>query len=298
MAIELVQKYSPYVDEIFAKESKLDLLTNKDYDFTGAKSVKVYKITTAEMNDYARNGYEESQKANWSRYGEVKDLAATTQHMILSKDRSFTFAVDKMDSDETGQALSGASALARQVRAVVVPEIDAYVYGEMCKSAGTIPAPVTLTASNIYDEITKGTESLDDAEVPEENRVLTVTPAVYRLMKKSPDIVLNTDIGADMRIKGVIANLDGLIVVKVPAKRLPAGFGFMISHYSATTAPLKLADYRVHQDPPGINGELVEGRVVYDAFVLDNKAKGIYYQAVNVDTVDETGPTDETAGKK
>lgn len=298
MAIELVQKYSPYVDEIFAKESKLDLLTNKDYDFTGAKSVKVYKITTAEMNDYARNGYEESQKANWSRYGEVKDLAATTQHMILSKDRSFTFAVDKMDSDETGQALSGASALARQVRAVVVPEIDAYVYGEMCKSAGTIPAPVTLTASNIYDEITKGTESLDDAEVPEENRVLTVTPAVYRLMKKSPDIVLNTDIGADMRIKGVIANLDGLIVVKVPAKRLPAGFGFMISHYSATTAPLKLADYRVHQDPPGINGELVEGRVVYDAFVLDNKAKGIYYQAVNVDTVDETGSADKTAGKK
>lgn len=295
MAIELVQKYSPYVDEIFAKESKLDLLTNKDYDFTGAKSVKVYKITTAEMNDYARNGYEESQKANWSRYGEVKDLAATTQHMILSKDRSFTFAVDKMDSDETGQALSGASALARQVRAVVVPEIDAYVYGEMCKSAGTIPAPVTLTASNIYDEITKGTESLDDAEVPEENRVLTVTPAVYRLMKKSPDIVLNTDIGADMRIKGVIANLDGLTVVKVPAKRLPAGFGFMISHYSATTAPLKLADYRVHQDPPGINGELVEGRVVYDAFVLDNKAKGVYYQAVNVDNVDTV---DETAGKK
>lgn len=292
MAIELVQKYSPYVDEIFAKESKLDLLTNKDYDFTGAKSVKVYKITTAEMNDYARNGYEESQKANWSRYGEVKDLAATTQHMILSKDRSFTFAVDKMDSDETGQALSGASALARQIREVVVPEIDAYVYGEMCKSAGTTPALVTLTASNIYDEITKGTESLDDAEVPEENRVLTVTPAVYRLMKKSSDIVLNTDIGADMRIKGVIANLDGLIVVKVPAKRLPAGFGFMISHYSATTAPLKLADYRVHQDPPGINGELVEGRVVYDAFVLDNKAKGVYYQAVNVDTVDET------AGKK
>lgn len=298
MAIELVQKYSPYVDEIFAKESKLDLLTNKDYDFTGAKSVKVYKITTAEMNDYARNGYEESQKANWSRYGEVKDLAATTQHMILSKDRSFTFAVDKMDSDETGQALSGASALARQIREVVVPEIDAYVYGEMCKSAGTTPALVTLTASNIYDEITKGTESLDDAEVPEENRVLTVTPAVYRLMKKSPDIVLNTDIGADMRIKGVIANLDGLIVVKVPAKRLPAGFGFMISHYSATTAPLKLADYRVHQDPPGINGELVEGRVVYDAFVLDNKAKGVYYQAVNVDTVDETGSADKTAGKK
>ena len=279
MAIELVTKYSPYVDEVFVKESKLDLLTNKDYDFMGAKGVKVYKITTAEMNDYARNGYEESQKANWSRYGEVKDLAATTQYMLLSKDRSFTFVVDKMDKDETGEALDGASALARQTRQVVIPEIDTYTYGVMCAGAGVKPAAVELTADNIYDEITKATESLDDSEVPETDRALTVTPAVYRLMKKCKDIVLETDIGADMRIKGVVANLDGMVVIKVPAKRLPQGFGFMVSHKSATVTPLKLEDYRVHQDPPGVNGELVEGRIVYDAFVLDNKAKGIYYQS-------------------
>mgnify|MGYP000000080780 FL=1 len=282
MAIELVTKYSPYVDEIFVKESKIDLLTNKDYDFMGAKGVKVYKITTAEMNDYARNGYEERQSGNWSRYGEVKDLAATTQYMILSKDRSFTFVVDKMDNDETGQALDGAEALARQIRQVVIPEIDTYIYGEMCKGAGVKPEPVVLTAGNIYDEITKATESLDDSEVPETDRVLTVTPAVYRLMKKSPDIVLDTAVGEDMRIRGVIANLDGMEVIKTPASRLPANFGFMVSHKSATTAPLKLQDYRVHQDPPGINGELVEGRVVYDAFVLDNKMKGIYYQQSKV----------------
>ena len=45
-------------------------------------------------------------------------------------------------------------------------------------------------------------------------------------------------------------------------------------------APTKLEDYRVHQDPPGISGDLVEGRVCYDAFVLDNKKAAIYYQAV------------------
>ena len=44
-------------------------------------------------------------------------------------------------------------------------------------------------------------------------------------------------------------------------------------------SPLKLQDYRIHSDPPGISGSLVEGRVVYDAFVLQNKAKAIYYQA-------------------
>ena len=36
MAIELVTKFSPKVDELFTQESRLSLLTNKDYDFDGA----------------------------------------------------------------------------------------------------------------------------------------------------------------------------------------------------------------------------------------------------------------------
>ena len=173
------------------------------------------------------------------------------------------------------------------MRQVVIPEVDTYTYNIMCTGAGVKPNAVQLTSDNIYDEITKGTESLDNSEVPETDRVLTVTPAVYRLMKMCKDIVLETDIGADMRIKGVIANLDGMTVIKVPEVRLPKGFGFMISHKSATTAPTKLEDYRTHQDPPGINGELVEGRIVYDAFVLENKAKGIYYQSQPTPTSDK-----------
>ena len=84
-----------------------------------------------------------------------------------------------------------------------------------------------------------------------------------------------------MRLKGVIGNLDGAAVVKVPAVRLPENFGFMLAHPSATVAPTKLEDYKVHQDPPGISGSLVEGRIVYDCFVLDNKVKAVYYQAAS-----------------
>ena len=47
----------------------------------------------------------------------------------------------------------------------------------------------------------------------------------------------------------------------------------------ASVAPTKLTDYFIHHNPPFINGDLVEGRIVYDAFVLENKAKAIYYQA-------------------
>lgn len=274
MAIELATKYLPYVDEIFKAESKKSLLTNDDFDWTGAHSIKVYKIGTAQMNDYDRAG----TSGNVSRYGEIKDLTATTQTMLVTKDRSFTFVIDKLDSDETGRTLEAATALARQVREVVVPEVDAYTYGEMCAGAGTKPAAIELTAANIYNEIIKATTVLDNNEVNETGRVLLVVPEVYQLMKDSDKIVLNTNIGDDLRRNGVISNLDVMNVIKVSSKRVPKNFGFMVAHPCATVAPTKLADYRTHQDPPGISGTLTEGRISYDAHVLDNKKMAIYYQ--------------------
>lgn len=278
MAINLATKFLPYVDEIFKAESKKSLLTNDNFSWSGAHTIKVYKISTATMSDYDRAGTGSGKTG--SRYGTLQSLNATTEEMTLTKDRSFTFAIDKMDTDETAQQLAGASALARQQREVVIPEIDSYVYGVMTTNAGNKPAAKAMTSDIIYDEIIAGSEALDNAEVPETGRVLVVTPTIYKLMKQSPDITLETDIGQDMRIKGVIGNLDGLTVIKVPASRLPEDFGFMIAHPSATVAPTKLEDYKVHSDPPGISGNLVEGRIVYDAFVLDNKVKAIYYQAL------------------
>lgn len=278
MAIQLATKFLPYVDEKFTTESKISLITNQDFTWTGAHTVKVYKITTAPMNDYDRAGT--GTGATGSRYGAIAGLDADTEEFTLKKDRSFTFAIDKLDTDETAAQLQGAAALSRQLREVVIPEVDTYTMGVMCEKAGNKPAAAALTAENIYDEITKASKALDDAECPEAGRVLVVTPETYYLMKHSPDIVLDTETGADMRIKGVIGNLDGAAVMKVPAIRLPNKFGFMLCHPSATVAPKKLEDYKLHQDPPGISGSLAEGRVCYDAFVLDNKAKAIYYQEI------------------
>lgn len=274
MAINLATKFLPYVDEKFTQESKKSLLTNNDFNWSGAKTVKVYKVTTTPMTDYDRSGTGSAA----SRYGNIAGLDATTEDFTLTKDRSFTFAIDKLDTDETAQQLQAASALERQVREVVIPEIDGYVYDVMCTNAGTKAAAKALTKTNIYDEILAGNQVLDDSDVPETGRVLIVTPAAYTLMKQCKDITMETDIGNDMRLKGVIAMLDGCTVIKVSSSRLPEKFGFMIAHPVATVAPTKLEDYKIHEDPPGISGSLVEGRINYDAFVLDNKAKAIYYQ--------------------
>ncbi|MBU5625681.1 hypothetical protein KQI82_01865 [Oscillibacter sp. MSJ-2] len=277
MSIALATKFAPYTDEQFSTESKKALLTNHDFDWTGAHTVKAYKVTTSKMNDYGRSGPAEG---NWSRYGAVSALDATTEEFTLKKDRSFTFAIDKLDTDETARQLAAASALARQNREVVIPEVDTYTYGVMCENAGHKPTALALTASNIYTEILNGSLALDDSQVPETGRVLVVTPAIYTIMKKCKDIVMETDIGNDLRLKGAIGILDGMTVQKIPANRLPADFGFLIAHPVATVAPVKLEDYTIHDNPPGISGALVEGRICYDAFVLENKAKAIYYQAV------------------
>lgn len=276
--VNLVTTFLPLVDEKFTTESRKSLLTNNDFDWTGAHSIKVYKVSTSAMNDYDRPGANTTK--NWSRFGPVAGLDATTEEMTLKKDRSFTFAIDKLDEDETAGQLQAAGALARQLREVVIPEVDTYTYGVMCAGAGNKPAAIALTAENICGEIFKANTALDNAEVPETGRIIVVTPDTYLLMKQSKDIFLETDVAENMRLRGVIAQLDGAQIIKVPANRLPSDFGFMIAHPVATVAPTKLEDYRVHQDPPGISGDLVEGRICYDAFVLDNKAKAIYYQAV------------------
>lgn len=283
MSIELARKYAPKTDELFKAESKLSLLTNTDYDWTGARSVSVWKISTVEMNDYSRNrsasDYEESE-ASLSRFGKIIDLDAQTEEMLLTKDRSFIFNIDRLDQDETANQLAADSALARQIREVVIPEVDTYAYAKMVSRAGTIAQAAALTAENIYDAIVTGTETLDNEEVPDTERALVVTPATYRIMKKSPDIVLDCDVSAELRAKGVVGMVDGMNVVKVPAIRLPEGFGFMIAHPAATTAPVKLEDYGIHENTALSSGTIVTGRICYDAFVLDNKRVGIYYHPV------------------
>ena len=277
MSIALATKYAPFTDEIFKDESKVALVTNQDYDWTGAHTVKVYKISTAALNDYNRNHYAGDEGDDISRFGKLYDLNATTEEQVLNKDRSFIFNLDLADMDETAGQLEAEKALAREIREVVMPEIDKYVYGKMVTGAGTTADAAAIDDTNVYGLILDGSEALDNAEVPEDDRVLIVSPKVYKSMKEA-DIFDNNDVGAEARMLGAVAMLDGMAVIRVPATRLPAGFGFMLAHPSATVLARKLDDFGIHENTPLSSGTIVTGRFIYDAFVLDNKAKGIYYQ--------------------
>ena len=275
MAINLVSKFSPVVDEAFATESKTSLVVNSDYEFIGARSIKIYTVDTAEMNDYGRN------EEGTSRYGTVKDLDTDIQEESMEKDRSFTFAIDKMDEDETLGALNAGTALARQINEVIIPEVDTYVYAKMVEKAG-ISKTESLDATNTYDAIATANATQDEEGVPESGRVAVLAPITYKNLKADEKAVLDTEVGQEMRIKGVVGEMDGALIQKVQAKRLGNGINFILAHPVATTFAVKLAEYKIHEDAPGVSGSLVEGRIYYTAFVRNNKKKAIYVSKASV----------------
>ena len=80
-----------------------------------------------------------------------------------------------------------------------------------------------------------------------------------------------------MLTTGVIGEVDGVQIKRVPSSRLPNGCSCILTHPYASVAPEQLRDYKIHDNPPGISGWKVEGRLIYDCFILDNKVNGIYY---------------------
>lgn len=270
MAVNLAAKYSNKVDERFYAESQAEMGTNKDYDWEGVDTVKVYQVDTVPMNDYTRQG------AN--RYGTPTELGNTVQTMQIKRDRSFTFTIDKANRDQTMMVMEAGKSLSRQEREVIIPEYDRYVFGVQA-AAGLENGNCEIGAASsttAYAKFLKGEEVLGNKLIPAKGRIAYCSYGFANLLMLDPAFMKYGDKSQEMVTKGILGEVDGIKIVKVPASQLPFGVSFMIVHPSATVAPQQLKEYKTHQDPPGINGNLVEGRHLYDAFILDAKKDGIY----------------------
>lgn len=276
MAINLASKYEKKVDEKFKLNSLTDAAVNHEYTWEGVNTINVYSIPTVAMNNY-------NPAAAASRYGTASELQNNVQAMLLARDRSFTFTIDRLNHQDSQMVMEAGRALARQIEEVYVPEVDTYRLGKM--SAAAIAntghsATVAITASNAYSSFLTGQEKLNDKKVPIKGRIAFVTPAYYSFLKLDPSFLKASDLSVKTLINGQVGEVDGVKIVMIPNSYFPANHAFIITHPVATVAANKLTDYKTHDNPPGINGWLVEGRARYDAFVLDNKKDAIYVHKI------------------
>lgn len=274
MAVNLFTLDSNVTQSAFTQGSLIGGRLSKEFEFTGAKTVRVMTPLTVPMNDYKREGL--------NRYGEPVEMQDIMQELTLTQDRSFALTIDKGNNADQGYVKNAGKMLALQLIERAVPEFDRYVFDKLAHGAGTVyGSSETLTSKNICDRISAATAVMDDGEVPSYNRTLFVSAQGYKLLKHSDEFMAVSELGKDALSKGVVGMYDNMSVVKVPATRWVPGVNFLIVHKNSATAPVKLNETKLHRDPPGISGSLLEGREYYDCFVFAPRAVGIY---ADVDT--------------
>lgn len=279
MAINLHTKYDKKIQTKFVRESLLAGVLDNSYSFTGVKTVKISTPITVPMVDYVRSG------AN--RYGTPTEMQDVVQEMTLSQDKAFTLTIDKGNNADQNNIKEAGKMLSLQISEQAVPTMDKYGFARLSQLAGKIAGNSTaISKSNVCERITAGTTFMDDEEIPSEGRTLFVTSETYAKLRLSDEFKDCDGLLEKSLAKGQVGTYDGMCVVKVPAKRWPANVNFIIVHKRAACAPVKLNDTKYHKDPPGISGDLLEGRQYYDLFVYGAKSNGVY---VEVNTASGAG---------
>ena len=193
------KKYIDLLDEVYKVNAKTSIL---DGDNTlvragaNADEIIIPKMSLDGLADYSRNsGYVNG------------DVTLTNETVKFNYDRGRAFTVDAMDNEETAGVAFGKLS-SEFLRTKVVPEVDAFRLATYAGIEGISSATGTLADGNAaLTAIVTAMSKMDDDEVPEEGRVLFITPTLY-------NAILNVDILKSKEIMGRFAN-----VVTVPQSR-------------------------------------------------------------------------------
>lgn len=268
--------YEKKLEERFSAGSKTNEYAGKKYDFAGVKAIEVITADRMEMVDYTRSGT--------ARFGTLYELGDTKQTLTLAKDRAFNFSLDEGNKSEQFNIKQANDRLKDHWDNVVTPEIDIYRLNAWATGRGLSTGkavlanatPAALTKANILEAIFNGSAAMSDALVPATNRALFISELEYVKFKLADVVIGGNQLNAQAVARGYRGTIDGMAIVTVPSTYMPQKTGFIIKHKSATVDPIKLKSLRVHKTPMGVDGDVVEGRVIYDAFVLDAKCSGVY----------------------
>lgn len=269
MSITLTEKFAEKVDERYHPISVTNAGVNQNYDWDGAQTIKVTSVGTVAMKDYDR-------ETGYGAVASADGLSNAIQVLTLTKDRYFRAKLDKMDEEES--KIKGGEVLARQLREVTIPEIEAYRLQVMCKAIVTNTQAIEQTKT-VYEHFLEANEKLDEANVPQVTRVAFANPAFINALKLDPNFIKSSDLSQEMLLKGQVGQVDGIPIIKTNTAWLKDdstnNFDCIIVDKNATVAPIKLAEYTANPNHPDFSGTVFQGRFYYDAFVLDMKKKGL-----------------------
>jgi len=293
-SVTYAKAYTDKLDEIFKAEAKTAILEASEgmYKFNAenAQEILLQKLSVNGLGTYSRStGYV------------AGDATVTWETHTFGQDRGRKFVLDTMDSKEA--KLTVARLMSEIMRTQIIPEIDAYRIHQICNLC-SIDANADLTVDTVVNAIDEGIEVLDDAEVPEEGRVMYVSNEVYNLMKNSGEFYQTrvTHDNTVAKINRKISMLDDIPIIRMPKARFYQEFTFYDGTTGGQTAggfvpasgaeqlnfmilhPQHIIGVVRHMDPklidPKFNtdsdGWVFAARLYHDLFIPENKRDGVY----------------------
>lgn len=274
--INVASLYEKKLEERFSIGSKTNAFAGKKYDFIGSKSIEIITADRVDLVDYTRSGQ--------NRFGTIYELGDTKQTLTMTRDRAFTFSIDKANASDQFNVKQANARLKDHWDNVVTPEVDKWRLAKWAAGNGlstgktilTNATPAALSNSNILAAIFNASAAMSDELVPTTNRVLFIGELDFVKFQLADQVVGGAQLNKQAVAQGYKGTIDGIQIVTVPSSYMPAKTGFIMKWKGATVDPIKLKTLRVQRTPLGIDGDVVEGHIYYDAFVLDAKCKGVY----------------------
>jgi len=266
MAINLVQKYHDKLVKSLAYASNLAGKTTNEYKLDGGEGIYLTSIDPIALSNY-------NKAATSNRYGTPTEVQDTQQYIAWDYDKSYPATVDKANYQDGGYLKTAGAVIEEQNNDVVAPFIEQDFYKKLFLKAGKSITGSAPSASTILGRLTAIEAAFRNARIPKSDRYVVMGTTNLQLIRHS---LTNLDnITDQMLIKGVVGKIGTLNVLEAADDDLPANVYFIAWWKKAAVLAFDIKEAKVHQDPPGINGILVEFRVRGVADVVGKYAGGV-----------------------
>lgn len=270
MTVHLAEKYSSKMDLAFTHGSYTDNFVNKDYDFDGVQTINVYTPTTVATSNYNRS-------ATGDRFGGNNELQDTVATYTLANDKCFKITIDRGNYLQGALAKKAGQVLRAEMDEQVIPEIDADRIATGAAAATANSQAVTYTtAKGAYKSVLDAQAFLDEDKAPTNDRVIFVTPAFYNLIKADITTGVYANGYNDKLVpRGFVGELDGMAVIKAPTSYFPTKTYAVLWQKKALLGANQIKKTDIIEDSELVDGAVLTGRFIYDAFALEAKKKSI-----------------------
>lgn len=289
---DYAESFTALLQQKYAKELCSDALTksNLQVRFINAQTIKLPRM--------ALSGYKDHTRAPGFNTGTMSN---DWEAKKLEHDRDIEFWIDPMDIDETNLTMSVANIQNTFEEEQAIPEKDSYRYSKLHAELSTFGGRIdntVITPAVFLEAFDEEMSIMDEAGVPEEGRMIYVTPKLNKIVKEAEGLQRVVSVSTPSTINRKVHSIDDVAIKMVPSARMKTRYDFtsgcvaaedakqinwILIHNSCVVCRDKYSYIKLFTpgtDSRTADGYLYQNRNYGDLFLLEKKVDGC---AMNVD---------------